>query len=286
MTAHRKLAVLAVIGVAPVLLTALAAAPAAAHGGMVNPVSRAAACGTEGGQDARSNACTAALAAGGPQMHADWDNLRVAGVRGQDRQLIPDGKLCSGGLERFQGLDLPRADWPATTLTAGTAYRFTYRGTIPHKGTFRLYVTTDGYEPSQLLRWSDLEQEPFLTVTDPPLKNGSYRINGRLPEAKTGRHLIYTVWQNSDTPDTYYSCSDVVFAGTPARGSASAVPEAPASQPVVGADSADPAPEASRAASHKDSIGRSTLLLTAGAAALLGAGVVAVAVVLFRRRRS
>lgn len=25
--------------------------------------------------------------------------------------------------------------------------------------------------------------------------------------------MIYTIWQNSDTPDTYYSCSDVDFAG-------------------------------------------------------------------------
>jgi len=200
----RTIAALAA-GTTLLALTVAGAGPAAAHGALQNPISRAAACGPEGGAKARSAACRAARPRG------DWDNLRLAGVRGRDRQVIPDGRLCSAGLPAYRGLDLARTDWPATRLTAGADFTFKYRGTIPHKGTFRLYVTKPGYDPSKPLRWSDLEAKPFLKVTDPEFRDGSYVFRGRLPKNRTGRHLIYTVWQNSDTPDTYYSCSDVIF---------------------------------------------------------------------------
>jgi chitin-binding protein len=191
----------------------LPAGPAGAHGALENPLSRAAACGTGSPRTAKSPACKAALAVSGTALPGGWDNLRVADVAGRDRQVIPDGKLCSGGIKGYSGLDLARKDWPATKLTAGANFTFKYRGTIPHKGTFRLYVTTDGYNPSRALKWSDLEKKPFLKFTDPAMADGSYVMKGRLPAGKTGRHLIYTIWQNSDTPDTYYSCSDVVFRG-------------------------------------------------------------------------
>ncbi|WP_425581227.1 lytic polysaccharide monooxygenase [Streptomyces sodiiphilus] len=31
-----------------------------------------------------------------------------------------------------------------------------------------------------------------------------------------GRHLIYSVWQRSDSPEAFYTCSDVVFDGSAA----------------------------------------------------------------------
>ncbi|MER6091231.1 lytic polysaccharide monooxygenase [Streptomyces bluensis] len=85
---------------APLLLTTWAAAPAGAHGAPTDPVSRVSACSPEGGERARSAACAAAVAANGAPFTA-WDNLRVAGVNGRDRQLVPDGKLCSGGLPAY-----------------------------------------------------------------------------------------------------------------------------------------------------------------------------------------
>jgi chitin-binding protein len=204
---------LAAVGVVAAALL-LTAAPAAAHGAPTSPLSRAAACGPEGGQ-AETPACRAAVAAGAAVR--EWDNVRVARIDGRDRERIPDGELCSGGLSAYQGLDLARTDWPATELTAGARYTFRYRTTIPHRGTFRLYVTGRDYDPTRRLRWADLAERPFLTATDPPLRDGAYQLVGRLPE-RVGRHLIYIVWQNSDTQDTYYSCSDVVF--RPAAGSA------------------------------------------------------------------
>src|SRR4051794_32502797 len=200
MTVYRTLARLALVASAPILVTAAIAAPAQAHGALDSPVSRVYACSPEGGQGARSTACRAAIAVAGAQPFADWDNLRVPNVNGRDRQLIPDGKLCSGGLAAYRGLDLPRADWPATKLTAGANFTFTYRTTIPHQGSFRMYVTKDGYDPTQPLKWSDLESKPFMTVSNPTIVNGAYTMPGKLPAGKTGRHLIYTIWQTTSTP--------------------------------------------------------------------------------------
>ncbi|MFB9321337.1 lytic polysaccharide monooxygenase auxiliary activity family 9 protein [Cryptosporangium minutisporangium] len=205
----RMAAVGALLGV--LIALSLPAGAASAHGALTAPVSRAAACGTEGGKAARSAACRAAIAASEPGAAAAWDNLRVAGVNGRDRARIPNGKLCSGGLAQYAGLDLPRVDWPATQVTPGAAFTFRYRTTIPHAGTFRLYVTKPGYQPGKRLRWADLESAPFLSVTDPRRTGNAYVLPGRLPAGRAGRHVIYTIWQNSSTADTYYSCSDVVF---------------------------------------------------------------------------
>ncbi|MBV2354249.1 lytic polysaccharide monooxygenase [Streptomyces sp. J2-1] len=195
---------------APLLLLPWAAAPALAHGAPTDPVSRVYACSPQGGSAKDSAACRAAVAANGGPFTA-WDNLRVAGVAGRDRQVVPDGKLCSGGLAAYRGLDLPRRDWPATRLTPGARLTMTYASTIAHTGSFRLYLTRPGYDPAKPLTWADLPARPFAEVKDPALTNGAYHIPATLPKDRTGRQVLYTVWQNTSTPDTYYSCSDVVF---------------------------------------------------------------------------
>ncbi|MFF4543797.1 lytic polysaccharide monooxygenase, partial [Streptomyces sp. NPDC001406] len=207
MTAHLRVTGAAVA--ASALLSLWAAGPALAHGAPTDPVSRVYACSPSGGS-ASTAACRAAITANGTSFVA-WDNLRVAGVDGRDRQLIPDGKLCSGGLSAYKGLDLARADWPSTRLTPGGRLTMTYASTIAHTGTFKLYLTKPGYDPAGPLRWSDLPAQPFAQVTDPALTNGAYHITAKLPSDRTGRQVLYTIWQNSSTPDTYYSCSDVVF---------------------------------------------------------------------------
>jgi chitin-binding protein len=199
--------------VTPLLLPWWAAGPARAHGAPTDPVSRVVACSPEGGDRAGSAACRAAVAANGAPFTA-WDNLRVANVNGRDRDVVPDGKLCSGGLPAYRGLDLARADWPSTRVTPGATLRMRYVSTIPHTGTFRMYLTKPGYDPSGPLSWSDLPGKPFAKVTDPALTDGAYRFETTLPSDRAGRHVLYTVWQNSSTPDTYYSCSDVVFPET------------------------------------------------------------------------
>ncbi|MEU0438631.1 MULTISPECIES: lytic polysaccharide monooxygenase [unclassified Streptomyces] len=229
-----------------------AAGPALAHGAPTDPVSRAHACSPEGGTAARSAACRAAVAANGGGSFAAWDNLRVAGVNGRDRERIPDGKLCSGGLPAYRGLDVARADWPATRLAAGAALTVRYASTIPHSGTFRLYLTKPGYDPSKPLTWSDLPERPFAVVEDPPLTGGAYRLPVKLPADRTGRHVLYTIWQNSSTPDTYYSCSDVLLTGGAGGGASRRVPAGTTPSPArstspAARDRVTPAPGASSA---------------------------------------
>jgi predicted carbohydrate-binding protein with CBM5 and CBM33 domain len=282
------------VGAAPLLMTALAG-PADAHGAMGNPISRTVACGPEGGRSAKSKACRAAQAVSDPRALRAWDNLRVAGVAGRDRQMIPDGRLCSGGLAAYRGLDLARTDWPATKLTAGARFAFTYRETIPHRGAFKLYITKNGYDPTRRLRWTDLEPRPFLAVADPPMRDGAYIIKGRLPRGKTGRHIIYTIWQNTSTPDTYYSCSDVVFGARSGgdsgggavagkrRATAEPTPSEPTYQvPAPDAGKGDPDATAIDAANRNSN---SALPLAAGGGAVVLALAGATAFLLTRRRK-
>ncbi|MFD3540328.1 lytic polysaccharide monooxygenase [Streptomyces sp. NPDC058662] len=205
----RALTRIAAAGLAPLAVAAYAAAPAVAHGSMTDPVSRVAACYAEGPESPKSAACKAAVAASGTQAFYDWNEVNIANAAGRSKELIPDGQLCSAGNSKYKGLDLARADWPASPLAAGP-HTFRYKGTAPHRGSFELYVTKDGYDPSKPLAWSDLEAAPFAKVTDPGMQNGDYVFSGTVPK-KSGRHLVYSVWQRSDSPEAFYTCSDVVF---------------------------------------------------------------------------
>jgi chitin-binding protein len=259
--------------------TVLVATPALAHGAPANPLSRTLACGPLGGTTARSAACQAALAAsGGPGAFNNWDYLHVPNVNGRDREVIPDGHLCSGGLDTFKGLDLARTDWPSTKLTSGAKYTFRYTFTIPHPGSFRMFVTRNGYQPTKALRWADLEAKPFLTADNPPTEDGAYVMKGKLPAGKTGHHVIYTIWQN-EGPDTYYSCSDVLFKA-PAGGAAGTPTPKPAGS-TKPTGKASPGAAGLPVARHESSGGR--LLAIGGLVAGLGAAAVAV-LIAFRPR--
>ncbi|MGW3289139.1 lytic polysaccharide monooxygenase auxiliary activity family 9 protein [Streptomyces sp. NPDC001002] len=210
---RRKVATLAVLGTVPLALTALATAPASAHGSMGDPVSRVAQCYAEGPESPKSDACKAAVAAGGTQALYDWNGIRIGDANGQHQALIPDGKLCSANNAEFKGLDLARADWPATNVRAGS-YTFKYRVTAPHKGTFKVYLTKAGYDPAKSLAWADLDlAHPVATATDPVAAGGFYTFSGTLPQ-RSGKQLLYAIWQRSDSPEAFYSCSDVTFGGS------------------------------------------------------------------------
>ncbi|MDJ1137894.1 lytic polysaccharide monooxygenase auxiliary activity family 9 protein [Streptomyces iconiensis] len=232
MTVRRKAAGIAALGFAPLVLTTVTASPAAAHGSMSDPVSRVSTCFAEGPESPQSAACKAAVKASGTQAFYDWNEVNIPDAAGKHKQIIPDGKLCSAGRDKYKGLDLPRKDWPASKMKAGK-HTFDYKATAPHKGSFALYITKAGYDPSKPLKWSDLESKPFAKVTNPTLKSGSYVFDGTVPK-RSGRHLIYSVWQRSDSPEAFYTCSDVTFGGSSSAGatteggnSAPAAPAAP-----------------------------------------------------------
>ncbi|MGW3360083.1 lytic polysaccharide monooxygenase auxiliary activity family 9 protein [Streptomyces bungoensis] len=216
---------LALLTALPALgLVLVAGTPAAAHGTPMKPGSRTFLCWqdalTDTGEIKPVNpACKAAQQAGGTTPFYNWFSVLRSDGAGRTRGFVPDGQLCSGGNPNFAGFDLARDDWPVTHLTAGATMDFSYNAWAAHPGSFRVYVTKDGYDPAKPLTWDEMEDQPFLTVDHPPL-NGTpgtveahYAWSGKLPSAKSGRHVIYMVWQRSDSAETFYSCSDVVFDG-------------------------------------------------------------------------
>ncbi|MFD9033367.1 lytic polysaccharide monooxygenase [Streptomyces sp. NPDC059567] len=209
---------------AAVTLSAAALIPltpsiAGAHGAVFNPVSRVAACYAEGPETPKSQVCKDLVADSGTQPLYDWNEVNIANADGQHQLLIPDGKLCSANREKYRALDWARTDWPATAVGAG-AFDFKVRVTAPHSGTMTVYITKQGFDPTQPLKWSDLDATPVATyATARTATDGFYNFTGTLP-ARTGRHIVYKVWQRNDSPEAFYSCSDVTFGGGAAAASA------------------------------------------------------------------
>lgn len=226
MNRRRRLALWLVAATVGAGTVVIAADPAAAHGAMMVPGSRTYLCWKDGlnatgAIQPKNPACAAAVAQSGPNSLYNWFAMLRSDGAGRTSGFIPDGKLCSGGatVYDFSGFDLNRSDWPLTHLTSGSTMEFDYSNWAAHPGTFSLYVTRDGFDPTRQFGWSDLESTPFLQVTNPAqvgspgTNDGHYYWSGRLPSNKSGRHIIYSVWSRSDSTETFYGCSDVTFDG-------------------------------------------------------------------------
>jgi predicted carbohydrate-binding protein with CBM5 and CBM33 domain len=204
--------------------TVISQTAAQAHGATIFPGSRTYLCYKDGlsatGQIIPQNAaCAEAVRIGGANALYNWFGSLQSNGGGRMAGFIPDGKICSANNPTFVGFDLARADWPKTHLTAGATVEMKYSNWAAHPGDFISYVTKDGFDPTKPLAWSDLEPEPFDKVTDPPQRGavgtleGHYYWNAKLPANKTGQHIIFTLWTRSDSQETFYTCSDVVFDG-------------------------------------------------------------------------
>jgi predicted carbohydrate-binding protein with CBM5 and CBM33 domain len=216
----RKVGVLGgIASLVAVMLVAIPSAPVAwAHGGTTFPATRTYACfvdGKEGGNGGdlmpTNPACQAAIAQGGKQPLWDWFGNLLPNI-GKNWSSLPDGSLC-GPSDKYAPYRMARTDWPTTTLRPGASITMRYNAWAQHPGTWYQFVTKNGWNPSQPLRWSDLE--PWHQVTNPPI-NGSgpygpeYTWPATLPN-KSGRHIIYSVWERSDSPEGFFACSDVIF---------------------------------------------------------------------------
>lgn len=206
MKLRRKAAlVIAALATVPLALVAVTASTASAHGSLSEAASRVYTCRfKENPENPTSAACRAAVQAGGTQAMYDWNEVNIANAAGNHRAIIPDGQLCSAGRAKYRGLDLARSDWPATRIAPGSR-RLVYHATAPHaNGNFTFYITRQGWSPTSPLRWGDLVQIANFNRT--PL----FAWNVNIP-SRTGRHLIYSVWQRTDSPEAFYTCSDVLF---------------------------------------------------------------------------
>lgn len=182
-----------------------------AHGAPEYPISRQYNCY----KNPQLPACRAAIAGGLEQSLYDWNGVNQGGANGQHQAVVPNGALCAGGKALFRGYDLARSDWTATpwTPSADGRYEFRYHATAPHATQYlRFYLTRPGFDPAtRPLEWRDLEpvaEVPRTQIVTTP--NGRYVVRLNLP-ARSGRHILYAIWQRSDSQEAFYSCSDVTF---------------------------------------------------------------------------
>lgn len=195
-----------------------------AHGTMLVPESRIYKCRFNGNPENHSDAaCRAAVELGGTQPLYDWNSIRQGDANGQHRDIIPDGQLCSGGNSTFRGMDLLRSDWQATTIApdANGQFEFVYYATAPHATQDMIfYITPLNWNATQPLRFDDMQE--FCRLGQIPLvdlaggKKG-YKMICDLPQ-RSGKHVIFNIWQRSDSPEAFYSCSDVNFNGSDDNG--------------------------------------------------------------------
>ena len=199
-----------VFGVMGAMLTSVAVAPAAqAHGSMTNPTSRIYDCFFG---DRTSPMCANAWAAN-PQALYDWTEVNQPAANGNHRSIIPDGQLCSAGRSKYAAFDIPSTQWKATNLQpdADGRYTMSWVNTAPHATRYyRIYLTKADFDPTKPLEWDDLE---LVHDTGARALETTTTMRLNLP-ARTGRHMIYTVWQRSDSPEAFYSCSDVILDGS------------------------------------------------------------------------
>ncbi len=213
------------------LLGLLLAASIRAHGSLLTPASRVYQCRFgDNPEDPQDPACAAAVAyAGNPQFLYDWNGIRQGDANGQHQVVVPDGALCSGGNPSFGGLDLPRDDWRPTAITPDGrgSFEFVYHVTAPHSTQDMLFfITRPGWDPTAPLTWEDLDLidepddpndpvDPFChrtSATAEPLGSIQvYRMTCPLPP-RSGRHVIFHVWQRDDSPEAFYACVDVEMA--------------------------------------------------------------------------
>lgn len=189
-------------------LFTVAAPSLLAHGTVISPPSRVYNCYQENPENPSSAPCIAAVASHGTQPLYDWNEINQGFADGNHTAVVPDGNLASGGRPlKYGGMDQVRTDWVATPVSPG-AFTVTWTNSAPHATAYYdVYITKASWTPDQPLTWNDLT---LLVRTNPSPPETTVNIPVVLP-ARTGKHVIYSVWQRSDSPEAFYSTSDVDF---------------------------------------------------------------------------
>ncbi len=237
-----------------VMILALTPWTSGAHGGLDDPATRSYACRF---LDQDGEMCSQAWDAN-PQALYDWMEINIGDAGGVHQPRIPDGELCSAGRAKYGALDTP-GNWPVTTLTPDVdgVYDMSFVPHAPHATEyFRFYLTREGFNPeTDTLAWSDLElvhDSGPISYTRMADEGDDFGFQMDLPE-RPGRHILYLVWQRSDSLEAFYGCSDVEFAAfadenadySSLDGGSNPSPSSPDPDPDPETDGEDPAPPSS-----------------------------------------
>ena len=184
--------------------------PAFPHGTVTSPVSRIYNCWQENPENPESPPCIAAVISHGTQPLYDWNEINQANANSEHELYVFDGTLASGGRpEKYGGMDQITSEWVATPVSPGP-FTITWTNTAPHATEYYdVYITKESWTPDQPLTWDSLE---LLVRTSPSSAASSVDIPVILP-VRTGKHVIYSIWQRSDSPEAFYSTSDIDFDG-------------------------------------------------------------------------
>lgn len=187
---------------------------ASAHGSATDPPSRNYGCWERWSDDFQSPEmaeqdpmCWQAWQAD-PNAMWNWNGLYLNGVNGEHEAAVPDGQLCSAGRDRYAALD-EVGEWKA--VTRDNQFNVTVTDQALHGADYyKVYITEQGFDPTtQQLGWDDLElvtevgQRPHASNTRIEVDAGD----------RSGRHIVYTIWQAAHMDQSYYFCSDVIFNG-------------------------------------------------------------------------
>jgi len=181
------------------------------HGTVTNPPSRVWICFQENPENPDSPACIAGVASHGTQWLYDWPAILPPAANSNHMDFVMDGNLASGGdPTKYGGMDQVRDDWVSTPVTPGP-YTITWTITAQHATLYYdVYITKADWTTDQPLTWDSLEL--LVRTGERPLATED-NIDVILP-ARTGKHVIYSVWQRSLSQEAFYSTSDVDFGTT------------------------------------------------------------------------
>ncbi|MBO0898447.1 lytic polysaccharide monooxygenase [Cellulomonas sp. zg-ZUI222] len=212
-----RLARLALAVPLAVAATGLVATSASAHGSVTDPASRNYSCYDRWGDDHLNPAmaqqdpmCWQAFQAN-PNTMWNWNGLYREGVAGRHEAVIPNGQLCSGGKTQnglYASLDTPG---PWTMTNVPTSFTLTLTDGAKHGADYmRIYVSKAGFDPTtEALGWDDLD---LVKETGRYGTTGLYQTDVNLA-GRSGRAVLFTIWQASHLDQPYYLCSDINIGG-------------------------------------------------------------------------
>merc|ERR1712110_1263026 len=125
------------------------------------------------------------------------------------KAVIGNSNICSANREMREALDDDIWTGYPSAISAGHS-KFEYAASSPHPAAYlEFFITKNGWQPAGELSFDDLEEEPFCSYKDFEMESVN-EFDCEVPE-RDGQHVIFAVWQRSDTPEAFYSCSDVIF---------------------------------------------------------------------------